>query len=107
MATPCIDVRILQPCQRQYALALGGELIRGFHEMSAVERSHLAVHGLLTIAVIENDFRSAFNEQNLFASCRLVERRQDLCSDSNGMTSIRGDAVRSVARSMPSLLANG
>jgi hypothetical protein len=78
MATPCIDVRILQPCQRQYALALGGELIRGFHEMSAVERSHLAVHGLLTIAVIEN-----------------------------GMTSIRGDAVRSVARSMPSLLANG
>ena len=60
--TACFDVRILQPCQRQYALALGGELVRGLHEMRAVERSRLAARGLLPITVLKNDFRSAFDE---------------------------------------------
>jgi hypothetical protein len=71
--------------------------------MRAVERYRLATGGLLAIAVLENNFRGALDEQNFFAR----RGAMNLCSDSNGMASIRGNIVCSLARSMPSLLANG
>src|SRR5215467_390358 len=42
--------------------------------MRAVERYHLAAGGLLTIAVLENDFRGALDQKSFLARSGLVER---------------------------------
>ncbi len=46
--------------------------------MLAIDRRRLSIRRLLTVAVVEDDFRCAFDQQNLFAVGRLVQRRHEL-----------------------------
>src|SRR5262245_39478430 len=58
---PRLDVRIFEPCKTQYALTLGGELVRGFHKMVAVDWHGLRVFGCLPIAMFEDHLRRALH----------------------------------------------
>jgi hypothetical protein len=70
--------RGVEPRQSQHALALSGELVRGFHEMVASEQNLLPGDGLLPVTVIENNLGRTLDQQNLRTVGRLVERRQPL-----------------------------
>ena len=68
----------LEPRERQHALSLAGELVGGAHEVRAIDRPRLAAGGLLSIAVIEDHFGRALDEEKLLAVGGLVERRHEL-----------------------------
>ena len=61
----------------EHTFTLGGEPVGFLRKALAVERRRLPLGGLLEIAVLENYFRSAFDEQHLPA-IGLVQRRHEL-----------------------------
>ena len=65
---PRRDGGILLPRQRQHALPLSGKLVRSHEEMVAIDRGGPSVPGLLPIAMIQDDFRGALDEENLPAA---------------------------------------
>src|SRR5262249_60482919 len=46
----------LEPREPQHALALAGELVGGGHEVCAIDRLRLSSSGLLSVAVLNDDF---------------------------------------------------
>src|SRR5262249_24160863 len=72
------DVRILQPRQRQYALALASELVRRSQEMVALERDVPAIPRLLPVTMLENDLRRSLGKKHASAPGRAVERGHEL-----------------------------
>src|SRR5262249_2264724 len=68
----------LEPGEPQHALALAGELIGGGHKACAIDRLHLAAGGLLSVAVLKDDFGRALDEDDLLAIHALMERRHEL-----------------------------
>ena len=58
--------------------------------MVAIERCGLAVRGLLPVAMLEDDLGRALDQEHLLAAGVLCSVAMNLCSDSNGMASIRG-----------------
>ena len=101
------ETGILEPGQRQHALALGRELVRDPLEVLAVERRRRAGRRLLAVAVAEDDLGRALDEQDLPAVGRAVQRRHELVLglERDGVDARLG--VRSAWRSMPSLVAKG
>jgi hypothetical protein len=89
---------ILKPRERQHALSLAGELVGCTHEVLAIEGLRLAASGLLSIAVIEDDFGRALDEEKLLAVGGLVERRHELVL---GLERDRVDARRRSLLGLP------
>ena len=59
--------------------------------MGAIERRAFARGVLLPVAMVEDDLRRALDEQDLAALRRVYASvAMNRCSDSNGMTSMRG-----------------
>src|SRR5262245_39878386 len=76
--TASLHLRVFKPCECQHAFALGGQPVGFLRKALAVERHRLALGGLLEITPLEDYFRSAFDEEKLFAVGRLVEGRHEL-----------------------------
>src|SRR5262249_51201739 len=58
-----LDAGILGPSERQHALALSGEPIGGAHKVCPIDRFALTVGGLLSVAMLEDDFGRALDEE--------------------------------------------
>src|SRR5262249_57465975 len=57
----------LEPSERQHALALAGELIGGAHKVCPIDRLRLTAGGLLSVAMLEDDFRRALPQHQFLA----------------------------------------
>jgi hypothetical protein len=71
---PRLDARILQPGQSQHALPLCCESVRILHEAVPVDGRDFSALRLLSVAMIENDLRSSFDQEHLLACGILVQR---------------------------------
>ncbi len=73
---PAFDAGIGQPRERQHALALARENVRGLLEIGAIERLFAACV-LLPVAMIEDRLGRALDEQDLAAFRGLVQCRHE------------------------------
>src|SRR5262249_18452877 len=76
--TAGLHLRVLEPGQCQHTLTLGGEPVRLLREAPAVEGGRLPPGSLLERAPLEEDLRSALDQQHAPAVRRLVESRHEL-----------------------------
>src|SRR5262245_45663916 len=70
-----LQAGILEPSERQHALALAGELVGGAHKVCPIDRLRLTAGGLLSVAMLKDDFGRALHEEEFIAVGGLVERR--------------------------------
>src|SRR5262249_45542579 len=73
-----LQAGILEPGERQHALALAGELIGGAHKVCPIDRLRLTAGGLLSVAMLEDDFGRALHEEEFLAVRGFVQRRHEL-----------------------------
>jgi hypothetical protein len=69
---------------------LSGEAVRRLPEVLAIDRHLLTIRSLLTVAMVQDDFRCPFDQQELFAVGCFVQRRHELVLGLERMASIRG-----------------
>src|SRR5262245_62334836 len=58
-----LEAGILEPSERQHALALSGELIGSAHKLCPIDRLPLVAGGLLSVAMLKDDFGRALDEE--------------------------------------------
>src|SRR6185312_3277895 len=73
-----LEAGILVPSERQYALALSGEPIGGAHKVCPIDRLALTARGLLSVAMLEDDFGRALDEEKFLAVRGVVQCGHEL-----------------------------
>jgi len=76
--TPGLDRRLLQPCQAQHAFTLRGESIRHPKPIFMPDRRGLFVAGLLSVAMLQDDFRGALDQEHLLPGSIRVQGGHEL-----------------------------
>ena len=73
-----LDAGTLEPSEPKHALALSGELIGGAHKVCPIDRLALTAGGLLSVAMLKDDFGRALDEEEFLAVRGLVQCGHEL-----------------------------